>query len=156
MTKNIYHFIQSLAIFCFLGLALSSCSNQRSSTPKVLIFSKTAGYHHASIPLGIKAIQDLGLKNGFEVDTTTDANKFAEDSLKKYATLIFLSSTGELLSGNQEIALERYIQSGGGFVGIHAATDAEYDWNWYVNMIGASFLSHPDQQEATLVINDKK
>ena len=155
MTKNIYHFIQSLAIFCFLGLALSSCSNQRSSTPKVLIFSKTAGYHHASIPLGIKAIQDLGLKNGFEVDTTTDANKFAEDSLKKYATLIFLSSTGELLSGNQEIALERYIQSGGGFVGIHAATDAEYDWNWYVNMIGASFLSHPDQQEATLVINDK-
>ena len=105
--------------------------------------------------MGIKAIQDLGLKNGFEVDTTTDANKFAEDSLKKYAALIFLSSTGELLSGNQEIALERYIQSGGGFVGIHAATDAEYDWNWYVNMIGASFLSHPDQQEATLVINDK-
>ena len=155
MKKNISHFIPSLAIFCFLGLALSSCSNQRSSTPKVLIFSKTAGYHHASIPLGIKAIQDLGLKNGFEVDTTTDANKFAEDSLKKYAALIFLSSTGELLSGNQEIALERYIQSGGGFVGIHAATDAEYDWNWYVNMIGASFLSHPDQQEATLVINDK-
>ena len=155
MKKNISHFIPSLAIFCFLGLALSSCSNQRSSTPKVLIFSKTAGYHHASIPIGIKAIQDLGLKNGFEVDTTTDANKFAEDSLKKYAALIFLSSTGELLSGNQEIALERYIQSGGGFVGIHAATDAEYDWNWYFNMIGASFLSHPDQQEATLVINDK-
>ncbi len=155
MKKNIYHFIQSLAIFCFLGLALSSCNNKRSSTPKVLIFSKTAGYHHESIPIGIKAIQDLGAKNGFEVDTTTDATKFAEDTLKKYAALIFLSSTGELLSGNQEIALERYIQSGGGFVGIHAATDAEYDWNWYVNMIGASFLSHPAQQVATLVINDK-
>jgi len=155
MKKNIYHFVQPLVILCFLGLALSSCSNKRSSTPKVLIFSKTAGYHHESIPLGIKAIQALGAKNGFDVDTTTDATKFAEDTLKKYAALIFLSSTGELLTGNQEIALERYIQSGGGFVGIHAATDAEYDWNWYVNMIGASFLSHPAQQVATLVINDK-
>ena len=155
MKKNIYPFVQPLVILCFLVLALSSCSNKRSSTPKLLIFSKTAGYHHESIPTGIKAIQALGAKNGFEVDTTSDATKFTEDTLKKYAALVFLSSTGELLTGNQEIALERYIQSGGGFVGIHAATDAEYDWNWYVSMIGASFLSHPAQQVATLVINDK-
>jgi glucose/arabinose dehydrogenase/cytochrome c551/c552 len=80
---------------------------------------------------------------------------FAEDSLKKYAALVFLSSTGEILSGNQEIAVERYMQAGGGFVGIHAATDAEYDWSWYVKMIGASFKSHPANQEATLIINDK-
>jgi glucose/arabinose dehydrogenase len=75
--------------------------------------------------------------------------------LKKYASIVFLSSTLELLAGNQEIALERYIQAGGGFVGIHAAADAEYDWNWYVKMIGASFKSHPANQEATLIINDK-
>jgi glucose/arabinose dehydrogenase len=75
--------------------------------------------------------------------------------LKKYAAIVFLSSTLELLAGNQEIALERYIQAGGGFVGIHAAADAEYDWNWYVKMIGASFKSHPANQEATLIINDK-
>jgi cytochrome c len=155
MKKNIQQFLKSLAIFCFLGLILSSCSNKRSSTPKVLVFSKTGGYHHASIPVGIKAIQDLGAKNGFEVDTTTDETKFNEDNLKKYASLIFLSSTGELLSGSQEIALERYMQAGGGFVGIHAAADAEYDWSWYTQMVGASFLSHPAQQEATLVINDK-
>ena len=155
MKKNIQQFLKSLAIFCFLGLILSSCSNKRSSTPKVLVFTKTGGYHHASIPVGIKAIQDLGAKNGFEVDTTTDETKFNEDNLKKYASLIFLSSTGELLSGNQEIALERYMQAGGGFVGIHAAADAEYDWSWYTQMVGASFLSHPDQQVATLVINDK-
>jgi len=155
MKKHIYQFSKQLAIFCLLVLSLSSCSNKRSSTPKVLIFSKTAGYHHESIPTGIKAIQTLGAKNGFEVDTTSDASKFVEDTLKKYAALVFLSSTGELLSGNQEIALERYIQSGGGFVGIHAAADAEYDWNWYVRMIGASFLSHPAQQMANLVINDK-
>ena len=121
----------------------------------MLVFSKTGGFHHESIPVGIKAIQALGLTNGFSVDTTTDAAKFVEDSLKKYAALVFLNSTGELLTGNQEIALERYMQAGGGFVGIHAATDAEYDWSWYVSMIGASFKGHPAQQEATLVINDK-
>jgi len=155
MKQNIQKNLKAIAIFCFLGLILSACSSKRSSTPKVLVFSKTAGYHHESIPKGIKAIQDLGAKNGFEVDTTTDETKFNEENLKKYASLIFLSSTGELLSGNEEIALERYIQAGGGFVGIHAAADAEYDWNWYTQMVGASFLSHPAQQVATLVIKDK-
>ena len=147
--------MKSLALFCFLLFTLASCSSKRSSKPSILVFYKTGGYYHESIPTGVKAIQELGVKNGFDVDTTTNANKFAEDSLKKYAALVFLSSTGELLTGNQEIAVERYMQAGGGFVGIHAAADAEYDWNWYVKMIGASFKSHPEQQEATLVINDK-
>ena len=89
------------------------------------------------------------------MDTTTDDNKFAEDSLKKYAALIFLSTTGNILSGNQENVLERYIQAGGGFVGIHAATDAEYDWGWYGRMIGGYFINHPAEQEANLIINDK-
>ena len=155
MKKTIHFALKNIALFCFLLVILASCSNKRSSKPTILVFFKTGGYYHESIPLGVKAIQDLGVKNGFNVDTTTNANKFAEDSLKKYASIVFLSSTLELLAGNQEIALERYIQAGGGFVGIHAAADAEYDWNWYVKMIGASFKSHPANQEATLIINDK-
>jgi len=155
MKKTIHFALKNIALFCFLLVILDSCSSKRSSKPRILIFYKTGGYYHESIPTGVKAIQELGVKNGFDVDTTTNAGKFAEDSLKKYAALVFLSSTGEILTGNQEIALERYMQAGGGFVGIHAATDAEYDWNWYVQMIGASFKSHPEQQEATLVINDK-
>jgi glucose/arabinose dehydrogenase len=138
-----------------LLISLISCSNKRSTTPRVLLFSKTADHHHSSIPAGVKAIQELGAKNGFIVDTTTDDNKFAEDSLKKYAALIFLSTTGNILSGNQENVLERYIQAGGGFVGIHAATDAEYDWGWYGRMIGVYFINHPAEQEANLIINDK-
>ncbi|MCE2676443.1 MAG: ThuA domain-containing protein [Sediminibacterium sp.] len=155
MKKTIQFSLQTIALFCFILITLASCSSKRSSKPTVLVFFKTGGYYHESIPTGVKAIQDLGDKNGFNVDTTTNANMFAEDSLKKYAALVFLSSTGEILSGNQEIAVERYIQAGGGFVGIHAATDAEYDWSWYVKMIGASFKSHPANQEATLIINDK-
>jgi len=155
MKKTIQFSLQTIAFFCFILITLTSCSSKRSSKPTVLVFFKTGGYYHESIPTGVKAIQDLGDKNGFNVDTTTNANMFAEDSLKKYAALVFLSSTGEILSGNQEIAVERYMQAGGGFVGIHAATDAEYDWSWYVKMIGASFKSHPANQEATLIINDK-
>ena len=155
MKKTIQFTLQTIALFCIILITLASCSSKRSSKPTILVFFKTGGYYHESIPLGVKAIQDLGDKNGFNVDTTTNANMFAEDSLKKYAALVFLSSTLELLAGNQEIALERYIQAGGGFVGIHAAADAEYDWNWYVKMIGASFKSHPENQEATLIINDK-
>ena len=155
MKKTIHFTMKSLALFCFLLFTLASCSSKRSSKPTILVFYKTGGYYHESIPTGVKAIQELGAKNGFDVDTSTNANKFAEDSLKKYAALVFLSSTGEILTGNQEIAMERYMQAGGGFVGIHAAADAEYDWNWYVKMIGASFKSHPEQQEARLVINDK-
>ena len=155
MKKTVQFTLQTIALFCFFLITLASCSSKRSSKPTILVFYKTGGYYHESIPTGVKAIQDLGDKNGFDVDTTTNANKFAEDSLKKYAAIVFLSSTGEILSGNQEIAVERYMQAGGGFVGIHAATDAEYDWNWYVKMIGGSFKSHPANQEATLIINDK-
>ncbi len=145
----------SVLVLCSLIVLISSCNQKRSEKPRILVFSKTAGFHHSSIPVGIKAIQDLGAANGFDVDTTTDANIFVEDTLKKYSTLVFLSSTGDLLEGNQETALERYMQAGGGFVGIHAASDAEYDWGWYGRMIGAYFMSHPHQQQAKLIIKDK-
>jgi glucose/arabinose dehydrogenase len=146
----------ALKFLCFTLLiaTLSSCSKKRTDKPKVLVFTKAAGFVHSSIPDGVKALISLGSQNGFGVDTTIDANKFSEDSLKQYAAIVFLQTTGDLLTGNQEIALERYIQSGGGFVGIHAASDAEYDWNWYVRMIGASFDSHPQQQDANLIVQN--
>src|ERR1700722_14555269 len=96
---------------CSLVILISSCTQKRSEKPRILVFSKTAGFHHSSIPVGIKAIQDLGAANGFDVDTTTDAMMFQEDTLKKYSALVFLNSTGDLLEGNQETALERYIQA---------------------------------------------
>jgi hypothetical protein len=85
MKKTIQFTLQTIALFCFILITLASCSSKRSSKPTVLVFFKTGGYYHESIPTGVKAIQDLGDKNGFNVDTTTNANKFAEDSLKKYA-----------------------------------------------------------------------
>ena len=122
---------------------------------KVLIFSKTAGFHHASIAVGIPAIIKLGRENNFDVDTTTDATKFTYDNLKQYAAVIFLSTTGDVLNDAQQAEFEKYIRAGGGCVGVHSATDTEYNWPWYGNLVGAYFRNHPDhQQEAVLHIVD--
>ena len=123
---------------------------------KVLIFCKTSGFHHASIATGIKAIQELGNQHNFSVDTTTNADLFTAANLKQYATVIFLSTTGDVLNADQQKAFEAYIKNGGGFVGVHAATDTEYDWPWYGNLVGAWFKSHPAQQTATLDVVDSK
>jgi len=133
-----------------------SCSKKREGKPKVLVFSKTAGFHHESIPAGIAAIQKLGDENGFLVDTTTDATKFNEDTLQQYAAVIFLNTTGNVLNNYQEADFERYIQAGGGYVGIHAATDTEYEWGWYNKLAGAQFANHPPGvHKATIHITDK-
>lgn len=123
--------------------------------PKVLIFCKTNGYHHASIAAGTAAIRKLGEQNGFDVDVTTDSTQFRYKILKKYAALIFLSPTGKVFGPEEEKGLQEYIHHGGGFVGIHAATDCEYNWQWYGDLVGGYFKSHPKQQQANIIVVDK-
>ena len=114
------------------------------------------GFNHTAIPDGIAAIQKLGAENNFEVDTTKNAAIFEEDSLQQYSAIIFMSTTGNILDHKQEVGFERYIQAGGGFVGVHAATDTEYDWNWYGKLVGAYFHSHPSgTPEADFIIKDR-
>jgi cytochrome c len=126
-----------------IAVVYFSCSTKRSGNPRVLVFSKTTGFRHASIPNGIAAIQKLGKENGFDVDTTENAAIFNEDSLKNYSAVIFLCTTGNVLDYRQRTAFERYIQAGGGFAGVHSATDTEYDWGWYGRLVGDYFYDHP-------------
>ena len=114
-----------------------------NESPKVLVFYKTAGFVHESIPDGIAAVKKLGLANGFTVDVTNDATLISEENLSKYAAVIWLSTTGDVLNHYQEADFERYIQAGGGYVGIHAAADTEYEWGWYNRLAGGQFLDHP-------------
>lgn len=138
--KNLTNLVVLLLVglLCFTG-----CSNKREGEPKVLIFYKTAGFVHESIPDGIAAIEKLGAENGFEVDKTDNAEDINEDNLTKYAAVIWLSTTGDVLNQYQEADFERYIQSGGGYVGIHAAADTEYEWGWYGKLVGGYFIDHP-------------
>ena len=121
----------------------------------VLIFSKTNGYRHQSIAAGLAAIKKMGLENKFIVDATEDSLAFTDNNLAKYNAIIFLNPTMNVLGEEQQKAMENYIHKGGGFVGVHAATDCEYNWPWYVKMVGASFLSHPAQQVAKINVVDK-
>jgi type 1 glutamine amidotransferase len=127
------------------------CANAQQ---RLLVFSKTAGYRHSSITNGISAIQQIGASNGFEVVTTENAGDFNANYLAGFNAVVFLSTTGDVLDNNQQAAFEQYIKSGGGYVGVHAATDCEYSWPWYGQLVGAWFNGHPDIQPATLnVIN---
>jgi len=147
--------IQNLFALSLLIIFASSCQDDhRSGDAKVLLFSKTAGFHHDCIADGKLAIKALCADNGIQVDTTTDPTFFNEEDLEDYAAVLFFNTTGDVLESNQEIAFERYIQAGGGFVGVHAASDTEYGWNWYGNLAGAYFTSHPSIQEAKFDVMD--
>ncbi|WP_083949939.1 ThuA domain-containing protein [Herbidospora yilanensis] len=122
---------------------------------KVLVFSKTTGFRHDSIPDGIAAIQKLGTENNFAVDATENSAAFTDANLAQYAAVVFLSTTGDPLgNASERDALEKYIQGGGGFAGVHSASDTHYNWEWYGKLVGGYFKSHPATQQATLRTED--
>jgi type 1 glutamine amidotransferase len=117
---------------------------------RILVFSKTAGYRHPSIPPGVAAIRQLGADHGFVVDATEDARVFTAANLRRYRAVVWLSTTGTVLDDAQRAAFRGYIEGGGGYVGVHAAADTEHGWPWYGGLVGAYFSSHPAIQPATV------
>lgn len=150
LTKRWFKFF---CVACVTGFSFSCTSTPER--PRILVFSKMKGEHHESIPAGITAIQKLGQENGFLIDTTKDAAYFHEDSLQNYRAVVFLSTPQNVLDFHQQVAFERFIQAGGGFMGIHAAANKENDWPWYNKLVGAYFSGHPHIQKATIEIKDK-
>ena len=143
-------------LLLFVSARILARESNASDGPafSVLVFSKTAGFRHDSIPDGIAAIQQLGADNGFSVDATEDDAQFTDDNLVKYAAVVFLNTTGTVLNEDEKAAFMRYIQNGGGFVGVHSATDTEYAWPWYGQLVGTYFDSHPDIQPAEVDVED--
>jgi type 1 glutamine amidotransferase len=122
---------------------------------RVLVLSKTAGFRHASIPAGVAAIRQLGARDGFAVDATEDAGRLSGDGLDQYRAVVFLSTTGDFLDGEEQTGLQHFVERGGGWVGIHAAADAEQGWPWYERLVGARFARHPAVQPATIHVTDR-
>jgi cytochrome c len=153
----------SSALVMLLGIFVMPAASTAHDDPtaaehtepfKALVFSKTAGFRHASIPAGIAAIEALGTEHHFDVDTTEDSTLFTDENLAQYDVVIWLSTTGDVLNNAQQDAFERYIQAGGGYVGIHSASDTEYGWPWYGELVGAYFANHPANQTATIKVED--
>lgn len=130
----------------FLCSIISSFAQQK----RILVFSKTAGFRHTSIKEGKQFLLDFGKKDGILVDTTENAALFNEENLKKYNAVVWLNTTGDVLNSTQQAAFERYIQAGGGYVGIHAASDTEYGWLWYNDLMGGYFDGHPGNPNVQL------
>jgi cytochrome c len=140
------------------GATPATAAASTAQPPRVLVFAKTAAFRHGSIPSGKVALLKLGAENGFAVDTTEDAARFTAEGLAPYRAVVFLNTTGDVLTDAQQAAFERWVRAGGGWVGIHAATDTEYGWPWYNRLAGAYFQSHPGNpnvRRGTFTVVDK-
>lgn len=149
-------FLISFALHISAQDAPSSEEAQNVKMPElVLVFTKTTGYRHASIEKGVQTLRELGRQNGFIALQTDSGTDFNPQNLRNYKLVVFLSTTEEVLDDAQQKAFEGYIKNGGGYLGIHAAADTEYDWSWYGKLVGGYFESHPEQQEAKIDVLDK-
>jgi type 1 glutamine amidotransferase len=118
----------------------------------VLLFSRTAGFRHESIPTAIAQLKALQATGGYVAEATEDPTQFSTDNLARFQVVVFLLTTGDVLDDDQQAAFEAWIGAGGGYVGVHSAADTEYDWPFYGTLMGAYFLSHPAIQQASVDI----
>ncbi|GAB2591129.1 ThuA domain-containing protein [Streptomyces capparidis] len=124
------------------------------SAISVLVFTRTTDYRHESIPHGVAAFRELGDTAGFSVEHTEDPAVLA-DRLPAQRAVVFLSTSGEVLTGEAREALRRHVGTGGGFLGVHAAACTEYGWPWYGELVGAWFDRHPELQPGVAVVEDR-
>ena len=144
-----------------LALALAGCSSGPSAVDPlqpgpdaVLVFTRTEGFRHASIEAGVAALRELASDRGLSVEHTEDPAAFSPARLDSFRAVVFLNTTGDVLDPEGEAALRAFVEGGGGWLGVHSASDTEYDWPWYGALVGAYFESHPEIQEAAVRVAD--
>ena len=119
---------------------------------QVLVYTKNGkGYVHDNIASAVICIQNLGKENNFKVDVSDDPNVFTEANLKKYQLLIFTSTNNDVFTNDeQRVQFRRYIEAGGGFVGVHSVTGTERNWTWFKMMLGETFSWHASFQKFSI------
>lgn len=122
---------------------------------RVLIFTKTTGYRHKSIPKGVETVTKLLKAEKIIPVHSEDANYFSTDSLRQFAAIIFLNTSGSVLNEQQKVAFQNFIRLGKGYMGVHAASDTEFEWPWYGELVGGYFTQHPPVQEAKIDVVDR-
>jgi uncharacterized protein len=155
--RNVFFFMCFIVLLFFF----SSARIHAQSTPptpqfNVLIFTKTVEYHHQSINEAIDGFRELSKKHNFTLDWQEDASVFTDEYLKKFHVIIFMLTTGDILNSAQQEAMERFVRSGKGFVGIHSASDTESAWPWYLQLVGRQFHIHPEVMTAELSVINRK
>ena len=138
----------------FAATVLSQDRQIRIPETQVLVFSKTAGFRHGSISAGKDMFRKLALEHAWIVDYSEDSAVFTSVKLGKYDVIVFLNTTGDILDDVQQKAMEGWFKPGRGYVGIHAAADTEYEWEWYGKLVGGYFKGHPKIQQASIKIEN--
>ncbi len=133
----------SFLFSCSPGAGEAVTHAVEESRGNILIFSKTTGFRHDSIEPGQEALTEWANRRGYSTSVTEDADYFTAGNLSGYDAVVFMNTSGTLFNSSQREAFEGYIRNGGGYVGVHAASDTEYDWPWYGELVGAWFDNHP-------------
>lgn len=148
--------MQKLRLLLVVTLLMIGSSLYAQKQFKALMVTTTRGWHHEALHSAVLAIQQLGVRNNFDVTLWEDPNGFTDKYLSQFAVVIFVHTTGNIFDSAQQKVMERFIQSGKGYVGIHSASDTEYDWDWYTKLVGRMFRIHPVVQTARLKVLDDK
>ncbi|WP_082113053.1 ThuA domain-containing protein [Pseudoxanthomonas suwonensis] len=117
--------------------------------PAILVFTRTLGWRHDSIPQAVETLRGLAAQAGFEVVHSEDPALFDNGQLARFRAVVFANTTGEVLDAAQRAAFERYIAAGGAFMGVHSAADTGKAWPWYGELVGAWFKDHPPGLQTT-------
>lgn len=148
--------MKAVKICLFILFVQSGLCFAQQKQFKALLVTTTKGWHHESLHYGVLAIKDLGIKNYFDVVLLENPNGFTDKYLEQFQVVVFLNTTGDILDSAQQKVMERFVQSGKGYVGIHSASDTEYGWEWYNKLVGRMFQIHPLIQTARIKISDDK
>jgi type 1 glutamine amidotransferase len=144
----------ALAVF-WLVLSGGGSTPFVTSGADLLVFTRTTEFRHESIPDAIAAVRGIAGESGLSVDATEDPSAFNDENLASYRAVVFLLTTGEVLNDSQQAAFERRIRAGCGFIGVHSASDTEYEWPFYGELVGAYFAGHPEVQPAVVHVEDR-
>ncbi|HWA94207.1 MAG TPA: ThuA domain-containing protein [Terracidiphilus sp.] len=147
---------------CWAAVLLFSLpmAAQSATKPRVLVYTRNytpdgKGYVHDNIAASVTAIRKMGMESGFDVDASDDPAVFTTENLQKYAALVFSNSNNEAFSTDaQRDAFRKFIQAGGGFVGIHSASGSERAWPYFWQVLGGKFVKHPRMQTFTVRVTD--
>lgn len=147
MRKGSLLFVPMLLLFSFTVMS-------QPKQFKALLVTTTRGWHHQALHYGVVALNSLAEKSEFDLTLLQDPNSITDKNLTQYHVIIFLHTTGDIFDSAQQRVMERFIRSGKGFVGIHSASDTEYNWEWYTQLVGRMFTIHPATQTAKLKVVD--
>lgn len=157
--------VRTIAAATLLPLLVASITSMPISAAaqrRILVYTRNytpdgKGYVHDNIASSVEAIRKMGAEKSFAVDVSDDPATFSETNLKQYAAIVFSNSNNQAFSSDaQRNGFKHFIESGGGFVGIHSASGSERDWPYFWSLLGGKFVAHPRMQSFTVQVADPK